>query len=213
MHDGPILPARLTLRPATPADAEDLARLMVQLHQTEVPGVLRGPLEPQVRLFHALIAHELAAGSHWRYLAAGADERTVASASLRLAGDPGVAEPPPGITLTALRTVGLANSLRMLASALRSALFNETVLGAGQCYIYSVIVDAQQRRRGLGLALMEGIEAQARALGAHSALLRVVVGNTPAKQLYRRLGYRVIGRTPAWADRLTYPTELMRKIL
>lgn len=213
MHDGPILPARLTLRPAAPADAEDLARLMVQLHQTEVPGVLRGPVEPQVRLFQALMAHELAGGSHWRYLADSADGRAVASASLRLAGDPGVAEPPPGITLTALRTIGPANSLRMLASALRTSLFNETVLGAGQCYIYSVVVGAAHRRRGLGLALMEGVEAQARALGAHSALLRVVVGNTPAKQLYKRLGYRVIGRTPAWADWLTYPTELMRKIL
>ena len=48
--------------------------------------------------------------------------------------------------------------------------------------------------RGLGRALMEVAEAEARARGAGRLLLAVYVGNTSAQAFYQRSGYREIER-------------------
>jgi ribosomal protein S18 acetylase RimI-like enzyme len=84
-------------------------------------------------------------------------------------------------------------------------------LRQGECFIYSIVVEEAHRGRGVGLAMMEQLEAEARAAGARAALLRVIVGNAPARALYLKLGYSVLSRTPPWADRLMLPSELLRK--
>lgn len=203
----------VTLRPITAADAEALADLVVQLYHTEVPGGLRSPRAGQVRLFRYLIEHELASGARGRFLALTADGAPVGSASLRLFGDAGHATLPPRLLSVAAGSVGLGDTLRILGSVLRGSLVGETSLRRGECFVYSVVVAEGHRRRGVGRAMMEQLEDYARRAGARAALLRVIVGNQPARQLYLDLGYSVVSRTPPWADRLGLPSELMRKEL
>lgn len=203
----------ITLRPAGEGDAEALAGLIVQLYNAEAPGVLRGPHAGHLRLFQEMIGYEVASGTRGRYLAIDDGGQAVGTASVRIAGEPGGGLIPPGIVGMALRSVGPANTLRMLSSVLRAALFTETPLRAGEAYIYSVVVAEGLRGMGLGRQMMEQIEDEARHAGARAALLRVIVGNQGARRLYERLGYRVVSRTPSWADRIAFPTQLMRKEL
>ncbi|MBX0329878.1 GNAT family N-acetyltransferase [Oscillochloris sp. ZM17-4] len=201
----------ITLRPAAPEDAGAVADLLVQLYHTEAPGVLRGARSGQAQLLQHVLANELSAGGG-RYVAANSGT-IVGSASLRRASGPADAALPPGSLRVAIATIGLGDTLRLVLSALRASLTSDVSLRPGECYIYSVVVDEPARGRGVGAAMMTQIEGAARHLGARSALLRVVVGNEPARRLYLRLGYRVVSRTPPILDRVALPTELMRKEL
>lgn len=203
----------VTLRPATAADAEALADLVVQLYHTEVPGGLRGPRAGQVRLFRYLIEHELAGGVRGRFLGVDEAGAPVGSASMRLYGDPTLATLPPGLLSVAARTIGVGDSMRFVGAMLRGSLVGESSLRRGECFVYSVVVAERQRGRGVGHAMMAQLEAYARRAGARSALLRVIVGNERARSLYLKLGYRVFSRTPPWVDWVGLPSELMRKEL
>lgn len=203
----------VTLRPATVADAEALADLVVQLYHSEVPGGLRGPRAGQVRLFSYLIEHELGAGARGRFLAVDASDTPVGSASVRLSGEPLLTTLPPDILSFAAGAIGVADTLRLLGATMRSALIAETPLRRDECFIYSVVVAAPERNRGLGAAIMEQLERHARQAGARAAMLRVIIGNAHARHLYLKLGYQVVSRTPVWADWLAMPSELLRKEL
>lgn len=67
-----------------------------------------------------------------------------------------------------------------------------------------IAVDPAQRRRGLGRALSGTLLALAAVQGAQRVLLEVESDNTPARTLYRDLGFRRIGgyhyRVPAAAS-------------
>jgi ribosomal protein S18 acetylase RimI-like enzyme len=76
-----------------------------------------------------------------------------------------------------------------------------------------VVVDESQRRRGVGRAMIAQMEEQARRAGAATALLRVMAGNSGARELYLRLGYRTLARSSPLARLLGVPSELMRKEL
>jgi ribosomal protein S18 acetylase RimI-like enzyme len=56
-------------------------------------------------------------------------------------------------------------------------------------YVYDVRVDADQRGKGYGRAVMEAVEAEVRALGLNKIQLHVHGGNTPARTLYGSVGY------------------------
>jgi ribosomal protein S18 acetylase RimI-like enzyme len=56
--------------------------------------------------------------------------------------------------------------------------------------ITAVEVDAGHRRQGLGAALTSALAAAAADRGAHRILLQVETGNTPARALYARCGFR-----------------------
>jgi N-acetylglutamate synthase len=56
--------------------------------------------------------------------------------------------------------------------------------------ITAVEVDATCRRRGLGAAITAVLAAAAAERGARRVLLQVETGNTPARALYARLGFR-----------------------
>lgn len=57
-------------------------------------------------------------------------------------------------------------------------------------YIFNIIVNRPYRRQGLGRRLMTHLERAIVQQGQDWAALQVDRGNTPAEQLYRRLGYR-----------------------
>lgn len=203
----------VTLRPATAADAAALAGLIAELYHDEEPRVLRGPLDGQLRLFGHLLEHELAEGARGRFLAVDEAGAPLGSASVRLYGDPGAATLPPRLFSTAVGAVGLADAVRFFGYLLRGSLSAETPLRRGECYIYSVVVHASARRRGVGTAMMEQVEAYARRAGATACLLRVMAGNEGARRLYRHLGYSTVSRSARLAALLGVPSELMRKEL
>ena len=58
-------------------------------------------------------------------------------------------------------------------------------------WVYAVAVRPQARRRGIGRALMNGIETALKSLGCPKINLQVRAGNEAVVAFYRRLGYRV----------------------
>jgi ribosomal protein S18 acetylase RimI-like enzyme len=203
----------VTLRPATAADVEMLAELVLQLFQSEMPGTLHGPRAGQFQVFRCLLAHELSSNIHGRFLALDEDGTPVGTLSLRLPSDPGLAQLPPQLLSLAFSALGLADTLRFIATMLRGSLSAEPPLRPGESFIYSVVIAEHMRERGLGSAMMDQLEHVARQSGAQVALLRVVRGNTRARAFYLRHGYQMVGRTPIWLAWFGFPSELLRKDL
>jgi len=56
-------------------------------------------------------------------------------------------------------------------------------------YVYDVRIDADQRGKGYGRAVMEAVEAEVRALGLTRIQLHVHGNNTTARTLYGSAGY------------------------
>jgi len=70
-----------------------------------------------------------------------------------------------------------------------------------ELHIGTVGVHPQQRRSGLGIALMQAAHDWARSRGGTIAHLEVRAGNASAIALYERLGYRRVGiRKEYYAD-------------
>lgn len=69
---------------------------------------------------------------------------------------------------------------------------------AGEAEILSVAVRASSRRRAIGTALVESALDRARDAGAVEIFLEVAIENSSARSLYRRLGFREVGRRPAY---------------
>lgn len=61
-------------------------------------------------------------------------------------------------------------------------------------YISNVAVAPEHRRRGAAAALLIELEGRSRALGLSFLTLEVRQGNTPARALYEKLGYKTVGR-------------------
>ena len=61
--------------------------------------------------------------------------------------------------------------------------------------LVGMFVDGAERRRGAGLALVEGVAAWARTRGAARLFLWVTSSNEPAIALYCRCGFRPTGKT------------------
>ncbi|MDR7274453.1 GNAT family N-acetyltransferase [Catenuloplanes atrovinosus] len=62
----------------------------------------------------------------------------------------------------------------------------------GCAFLHMLLVDPAHRGHGLGHALLDGVEAEARARGARAMELHVFGFNAPATALYRSSGYEVI---------------------
>jgi ribosomal protein S18 acetylase RimI-like enzyme len=70
--------------------------------------------------------------------------------------------------------------------------------GRHRAEVAKVMVHPAARRRGLGLALMERLEAIARREGRSLLVLDTREGE-PSTDLYRRLGYQEVGTIPDYA--------------
>jgi ribosomal-protein-alanine N-acetyltransferase len=66
--------------------------------------------------------------------------------------------------------------------------------------IMDVATAPAARRRGVGRALMQAAEVEARARKCSVATLEARVSNTPAVELYKQLGYEVVGRRPRYYE-------------
>jgi ribosomal protein S18 acetylase RimI-like enzyme len=72
----------------------------------------------------------------------------------------------------------------------------------GDYYLQSIAVDPEGRGAGVGSALMDEIEARARAAGSRRLALDVAASNETARRLYERRGWTVESR---WPKRLRLP--------
>jgi [ribosomal protein S18]-alanine N-acetyltransferase len=70
--------------------------------------------------------------------------------------------------------------------------------GATAGRLITIDVRAEFRRKGLGHALLEAVEAQLRAAGATAEVLEVAVDNEAAQAFYRRHGFIAKGRIPGY---------------
>ncbi len=66
-------------------------------------------------------------------------------------------------------------------------------VAADEAEILTLAVSPEQRRRGLGSALLRAAMHRAAALGAHSMFLEVAVTNDAARALYDLLGFTEAG--------------------
>lgn len=89
---------------------------------------------------------------------------------------------------SALLLVAETSELDMLGSAL--VLFRR---GSSAARLYSIARRAQARGTGVGPALIASVENAARARGCDRLRLEVRQDNAAARQLYQRLGFKVIG--------------------
>jgi ribosomal-protein-alanine N-acetyltransferase len=62
------------------------------------------------------------------------------------------------------------------------------------CELEWIAVEREWRRGGVGRALMNGLEEWSRDHGGHRLMLEVRAGNQTAQMLYRRVGWREMGR-------------------
>ncbi len=69
-------------------------------------------------------------------------------------------------------------------------------LAAGEAEILTVAVARSHRRLGLGWQLMDAVLRELHARRADALFLEVDEKNTPAIALYRRFGFRQVGRRP-----------------
>jgi len=90
----------------------------------------------------------------------------------------------PGISMRAVFRDGEFAAIGKLA-----------VVGSG-AYITDVMTMTEQRRQGLGAAVMRQLHADARAAGAERSVL---TSTAMARSLYERLGYRQIGLVTLYA--------------
>jgi len=66
--------------------------------------------------------------------------------------------------------------------------------------VYSLAVAARARGRGLAGQLMTALEADARSRHCTRIRLEVAAGNSAARQLYEKLGYRTFAVYPAYYE-------------
>ncbi len=62
-----------------------------------------------------------------------------------------------------------------------------------EAHLLLLAVQAGQRRRGVGSALVRWLEATARVAGIAAISLEARASNAPARAFYRQLGYRELG--------------------
>ncbi|HEY0385736.1 MAG TPA: ribosomal protein S18-alanine N-acetyltransferase [Pyrinomonadaceae bacterium] len=86
----------------------------------------------------------------------------------------------------------------------RIAGFIAARLMADELHINNVAVRQQYRRSGIGGALLSAVMERGKQQGARKAFLEVRVSNAPARALYERHGFEIVGKRP---DYYTQPVE------
>ena len=72
--------------------------------------------------------------------------------------------------------------------------YGEIRMVAGEGQIYNIAIAPEFRRAGIGEALLQHLVDKAEADGCSLVTLEVRSGNAPAMELYRKMGFREVGR-------------------
>jgi ribosomal protein S18 acetylase RimI-like enzyme len=171
------------IRPAVPADAPDIARLVLLSAEQFLPAVFGPRIEDAVR--------SLAAGSgtlfSFRHAwLAGSDGRAAGMLLGYSGGDKKGEDPATGFGL--VRSLG-PGMVRRLGRLIR---LQRTIgrVDLGEWYVSNIAVCAAQRGKGIGASLMARADTEARVAGCQSLVLDVETDHLSAIGLYERLGYQ-----------------------
>ena len=111
----------------------------------------------------------------------------------RLLGVAGLHSPEGRYARFDLRSAAAHGLLRGVRAWAMLSLFGQgSGCPAGELRIAALAVDAAARGQGVGSRLLEAIFAKARADGLAAVRLEVVDTNTGARELYERLGFKVV---------------------
>jgi ribosomal protein S18 acetylase RimI-like enzyme len=177
----------LILRPATRADADIAARLIL-----EPTGGLNRIVPDQARALRAARAAFLAersALSHTRAILAARDEAVVGQI-IRFDGS----EWPSlrtGTGLVMLRAVGARYAVRFVVEGRREERMVPPI-APGELYVMSLAVVPAARSTGIGAILLDRALEEARGRGLRWVALDVHAENEAAVRFYRREGFTVI---------------------
>jgi ribosomal protein S18 acetylase RimI-like enzyme len=106
--------------------------------------------------------------------------------------------------------------LAALRASLFLAAFHSADFPGTELYLETMAVHPDARGKGVGSALLELAEDEARRRGRSSVCLYCLTNNTRARALYERAGYRFVHREDLWwcAPVLGFRfTDLLRKHL
>jgi ribosomal-protein-alanine N-acetyltransferase len=96
-------------------------------------------------------------------------------------------EKPEALMLVARRLAPEEQSGRHLSGYIAAR------ITAGELHVNNIGVWPEARRRGVGGALLGTVLELAARRGAHEAILEVRASNLPARAMYERLGFEVVG--------------------
>lgn len=86
---------------------------------------------------------------------------------------------------------------------------SQTVLGEAD--MMNIAVHPDFRRQGIGEALVKKLIAELSQRGCHSLTLEVRVSNGPAKSLYEKLGFVLVGRRKKYYFHPREDADILRK--
>ncbi len=84
---------------------------------------------------------------------------------------------------------------------------------ADEWEIENIVVEAESRRQGFALAMIEELLGEARRCGVAAILLEVRESNLAALGLYKKLGFREEGRRPRYYAQPEEDALLLRLLL
>lgn len=171
---------RVKIRPARATDAEDLARL-IDIAGEGIPNWLwqKSATGTETALDVGIArARRMTGGFSYRNALVAEDERGVLGMVLSYAIDSASEDDPDDLPAPIAPFVALeAKSI-------------------GTWYVNALAVRAGNRGEGIGTALMQEVEAQARALGYRRFSIQVYGQNQGAVKLYHRMGFQEVARAP-----------------
>lgn len=178
----------MTITPASPCHAAQIARLIMLAMNHDCCRFLAGPRHTLDDFFHMMQALVLMPDSQysWRNAIVALDDEASPSAALEQAPVAGVVVGYDGACLHQLRRRFQEAALEHLQMDY-SHMDDETC--AGEFYIDSLAVSPRYRRRGIASSLLRAMIGRASALRLPAALL-VDKGNPDAERLYTSLGFR-----------------------
>jgi ribosomal protein S18 acetylase RimI-like enzyme len=183
------------IRPATAADTEFVASVILTASRSHVPlgawDISLDADEPEVLAFiERLITVEPVTFCHWRgFLIAEVDGKPAAGLS---AYDPARVADIDVAVATELSALDWTPE-QILASDARFKPFLTCVPDQppGTWIVEWVATDSDYRRRGLADALLEDVLARGRKAGYRDAQISILMGNDPARRAYEKAGFKL----------------------
>jgi ribosomal protein S18 acetylase RimI-like enzyme len=177
----------LTFRGATPDDTERIAEIIAGEPGQEAIGIT-GSAE-YARRFGLALVRLPNSPQGWQFTVVGEINGEVVGI-MQGSGDPPQLKVTPAIALLALRTFGLLGVPRLLPRMMARS--RVQVRAPRRSYhVAELDVDPRYRNRGIGGALLDYAEKEARATGYTQMSLSTTTIN-PARRLYERHGFRVV---------------------
>ncbi len=172
----------IRVRPARESDLPAVGQILAEGFHGKFAAAFGERADRTARIIARTLALEAPYGLPGLFVAEG-DGTVVGTIALRRQNDPSLAEwESMGILFAEL---GLWGAIRAL---FHFSLLDQPI-GREEVYVSDVAVSEPWRRRGVGRALLEHAERVAREWGKQALALDVSARNTPALELYRRLGY------------------------